>query len=78
MVDLLERRITLRHRRRVAFQSGFVAQARNMSLRASRMRDGHTTRLAPCLRACATETRLMRILETASGLLVALLICSAF
>ncbi len=42
------------------------ALARNTLLPALRMHDGHSTRLAPRLQACVTETRLMGTIETVS------------
>ncbi len=45
---------------------GFDALARTTLLRALRMRYGHSTQRAPRIRASASETRLMRIVETGS------------
>ena len=56
-----ERRATQQHDRRVASHSGFDPQARNTLLRALRMTTGMRTRLTPRIRACGSETRLMRI-----------------
>ena len=46
---------------------GFNALARITLLRALQMRYGHSTRRAPRLRASASETRLMRLIETGSS-----------
>jgi len=54
------------HGRKGASRMGFDALARNTLLRALRMRYGHSTRRASRLRASASETRLMRIIETGS------------
>ncbi len=49
------------------FPAGFRRTGPDFMLRALRMRYGHSTRRAPRLRASASETRLMRIIETGSG-----------
>ncbi len=66
MVTPLKRRATSQRTRKGASRMGFDALARNTLLRALRMRYGHSTRRASRLRASASETRLMRIVETGS------------
>ena len=63
----LERRATPQRARKGASRLGFDALARITLLRALQMRYGHSTRRAPRLRASASETRLMRIIETGSS-----------
>ena len=67
MVVPLERRATPQRARKDASRPGFDALARNTLLRALQMRYGHLARRAPRLRTSASETRLMRIIETGSG-----------
>jgi len=64
----LKQRATPQRARKGASQLGFDALARTTLLRALQMRYGHSARRAPRLRASASETRLMRIIETGSSL----------
>ena len=66
MVIPLKRRATQQRARKGASRMGFDALARNTLLCALQMRYGHSTRRTPRLRASASETRLMRIIETGS------------
>ena len=74
MQEARSRRVVVPHKRRAtpqrarkgASRMGFDALARNTLLRALQMRYGHSTRRASRLRASASETRLMRIIETGS------------
>ncbi len=68
MVVPLKRRATPQCARKGAFRLGFDALARTTLLRALQMRYGHSTRRAPHLRASASETRLMKIIDTGSRL----------
>jgi hypothetical protein len=63
----LKRQATLQLARKGASRMGFDALARNTLLRALQMRYGHSTRRASRLRTSASETRLMRNVETGSN-----------
>ncbi len=67
MVVSLKRRATPQRARKGASRLGFDAPAPDFRLHALRMRDGHSTRRASRIRASASETRLMGIVETGSG-----------
>jgi len=62
----LKRQATQQRARKGASRLGFDALARNTLLRALRMHYGHSTRRAPRFRTSASETRLMRTIETGS------------
>ncbi len=62
----LQRGASPQRARKGASRLGFDALARTTLLRALQMRYGYSTRRAPRIRASASETRLMRIIETGS------------
>ena len=68
MVSPLKRRATQQRARKNASQLGFDALAPTTLLRALQMRYGHSTRRASRIGANASETRLMRIVETGSNI----------